>query len=512
MSIEHYYETGELFDGRYKLLRPLSTEGGTADVWLATDMNTIDAPTEFDEDDVVYVNGERIGGKDSGEGETGMQVAIKIYRPKNALDIEGEQRFRDEFKIVYNCHHANLLQPSHFSIFNEVPYLVLPFCRDGSAEKLIENKPDNDTLWKFVFDVASGLAYLHACTPPIIHQDVKPANVLIDSHRNFAITDFGISAKFGGNQHTYGYDDGNMGTLAYMAPERFEPEYIPTAPGDIWGLGATLYEIITSQVPFGEEGGAQQPDGPVNLQFPKDTDPSLQRLICACLAKNPDERPTAEVLIEAGRQQQFPIKKPSAWPKVLGAILAVAAIAALVWAFVFRPEPVTIVKAPPTRPAEEVFAEAKALLAYDHPDSLAAGLALMDSLGAQKYVPALWEMALTYGWFSDEESVRRKQVMGIEVGNTNVAQEAQALAPYLPKLDEYNQKAMSLFARIVESGDTVNLGLKAKAAYTLGIYYVYYTRNMTLALKQFQKGRTFAVQQNDTEMIDNFDAAIQQIK
>ena len=512
ISIQQYYESGELFDGRYKLLRPLSTDGATADVWLAVDMNTVDTNDFDDDDDVVYVNGERVSRNattESGEA-SGMQVAIKIYRPKNALDIEGEQRFRDEFKIVYNCHHANLLQPSHFSIFNEVPYLVLPFCRDGSAEKLVEQRPDNETLWKFVGDVAAGLAYLHACQPPIIHQDIKPGNVLLDAHHNFAITDFGISAKFGGNQHLY--EEGNAGTLAYMAPERFEAGYIAEAPSDIWALGATLYEIITGQVPFGEDGGMTQPDGPVALQFPKDADASMQRLITACLAKNPADRPTAAYLIEASRQHQYPVKKPSVWPKVIGSLLVVAAIAALVWAFVFRPEPVTIVEAAPARPAEEVFEEAKALLAYDNADSLAAGLALMDSLGAQKYVPALWEMALTYGWFSDAESQRRKQVLGIEVGNTNVADEAKPLSPYLPKLDDYNQRAMSLFARIVESGDSTNLDLQAKAAYTLGVYYVYYTRNMTLAQKQFLKGREFAERQGDADMIETIDAAIQQLK
>ena len=512
MNIQQYYESGELFDGRYRLDRPLSTDGATADVWLATDMNTIDTPLDVDDDDVVYVNGERVDKRNSAHNDTGMQVAIKIYRPKNALDIEGEQRFRDEFKIVYNCHHANLLQPSHFSIFNDVPYLVLPFCRDGSAEKLVEKRPDNDTLWKFVCDVAAGLDYLHACTPPIIHQDIKPGNVLIDLHHNFAITDFGISAKFGGSQHAYGFDDSVAGTLAYMAPERFDADYVPEAPGDIWALGATLYEILTQKVPFGEDGGMTQPDGPVTLQFPKDTAPSMQRLICACLANNPAERPTAAYLMEAGRQHQYPVKKPSKWPKILGGLVVVAAIIAVVWAFVFRPEPVTIVEALPARPAEEVFDEAKALLAYDNPDSLAAGLALMDSLGAQKYVPALWEMALTYGWFADDESQRRKKVLGIEVGNSNVTEEAQAIAPYLPKLDEYNQKAMSYFGHIVESDDTTHLDLKMKSAYTLGIYYVYYAQNKTLALKQFQKGRVFATTVGDSDMVEAFDAAIQQVK
>lgn len=99
-NIQGFADKGELFDGRYKLLHTLSTDGATADVWLALDTNTID--TAYDEDGTA-INGNA--------DETGMLVAIKIYKPKSALDIEGEQRFRDEYKIVYDCRHENLLQP-----------------------------------------------------------------------------------------------------------------------------------------------------------------------------------------------------------------------------------------------------------------------------------------------------------------------------------------------------------------------------------------------------------------
>ena len=107
---------GSLFDGRYKLLRPLSSDGGTADVWLALDTNTIDEVYDEEEDKVLS------------EEETGIKVAIKIYRPKNALDL-GEQRFREEFKIVFNCHHTNLVQPINFSIFEGIPYWCCPIVK-----------------------------------------------------------------------------------------------------------------------------------------------------------------------------------------------------------------------------------------------------------------------------------------------------------------------------------------------------------------------------------------------
>ena len=187
VDVEQIAKEGKIFDGRYKLLKTLSTDGGTADVWLAIDINTIDNP------DLIGGNTENISPE-----ESGMLVAIKIYRPKNALDIEGEQRFRDEYKIVHNCRHTNLLQPTNFSICNETPYLELPYCKNGSSELLIGKELKEKDIWKFVFDVSSGLSYLHACNPPIIHQDIKPANVLIDDYFNYAITDFGISSQRGG--------------------------------------------------------------------------------------------------------------------------------------------------------------------------------------------------------------------------------------------------------------------------------------------------------------------------
>ena len=201
LDIEQFADSGELFDGHYKLLRPLSTDGATADVWTALDVNTMNDPSQVNE----------LDGLSEDEAEAyGLVIAIKIYRPHNALDIEGEQRFREEYMIVFNCHHTNLIHPTHFSIFKGIPYLVLPFCRFGSSERLIGREIDENEIWKYILDVSSGLAYLHALQPPIIHQDIKPGNILIDDNNNFAITDFGISSKRGG-QHGY-YEEENSGS------------------------------------------------------------------------------------------------------------------------------------------------------------------------------------------------------------------------------------------------------------------------------------------------------------
>jgi len=292
IEIEKYIDDKGLFDGRYLLLRQLSTAGGTADVWLAEDKDTEDEKlADEDGDEIVKVEG------------SAVLVAIKIYRPKNILDAEGIQTFKKEYKTVYNCHHANLLKPTGFSIIDDsIPYLIMPYCEKGSAEKLVGKLSDKDDIWKFIFDTASGLAYLHSCNPPIIHQDIKPANILIDDKNNYCITDFGISVKSGNDNENY-LDDENSGTIIYMPPERFMDGYEANAKSDIWSLGATIYELITGDVPFGDKGGKKQSETDVIPQIKKKIPKSIKSLVYSCLNANPEKRPSAEVVAEIARKK-----------------------------------------------------------------------------------------------------------------------------------------------------------------------------------------------------------------
>lgn len=292
IEIEKYIDEKGLFDGRYLLLRQLSTVGGTADVWLAEDKDTEDEKlADEDGGEIVKIEG------------SAVLVAIKIYRPKNILDAEGIQTFKKEYKTVYNCHHANLLKPTGFSIIDEsIPYLIMPYCEKGSAEKLVGKLSDKDDIWKFIFDTASGLAYLHSCNPPIVHQDIKPANILIDNKNNYCITDFGISVKSGKDSENY-LDDENSGTIIYMPPERFMDGYGANAKSDVWSLGATIYELITGDVPFGDKGGEKQIDTDVIPQIKAKIPKSIKSLVYSCLNANPEKRPSAEVVAEIARKK-----------------------------------------------------------------------------------------------------------------------------------------------------------------------------------------------------------------
>lgn len=289
-DLSKYIDGGLLFDGHYRLIKLLSTEGGTADVWLAENYESVDTKLSEDTDDVIRVDG------------TGVLVAIKIYRPKNILDVDGEQNFRSEFKTIFNCHHTNLLPTTDYSICEGMPYLVMPFCENGSAESLIGKLDSEDDIWKFLADVSAGLSFLHSVNPPIIHQDIKPANILIDSNRNYCITDFGISVKSGVEDDRY-LDNESSGTTIYMPPERFKDGYKPNAGSDIWSFGATVYEILTEDVPFGNQGGAAQLEGAQIPPIKNAVSKKIKNIVYACLNADPQKRPSAEYIAEYARRK-----------------------------------------------------------------------------------------------------------------------------------------------------------------------------------------------------------------
>ncbi len=374
LDFEALLRSDQLFDGHYKLIRTLSTDGATADVWLALDMNTIDQNAQENDE------------------SSGMLVAIKIYRPKNALDQEGEQRFRDEYKIAHECRHVNLLPPEGFSIFQGMPYLILPYCEAGSAEQLIGKNQTNDEIWKFIADVAAGIDRLHNNKPQIIHQDIKPANILIDNNGNYTITDFGISSRSSGPANSY-YDEYNSGTLAYMAPERFGDDLKPMAESDIWAFGATLCEILTGQMPFGEDGGLKQKNDKQATDVLNDVPTPFKSLIRDCLNLNPDKRPTARKIMDIARAKRYPTNGKRT---LLLVFISLIAIAGVVFFLLHSPKKGKEIKAPTiTYNLDEVT------VMLNDSSTCHKGLLLLDSLVNTKDAKATYLKSRLYFNASD---------------------------------------------------------------------------------------------------------------
>ncbi len=426
-------------------------------------------------------------------------MAIKIYRPQNALDIEGEQRFRDEYMIVFNCHHTNLIHPTHFSIFKETPYLVLPYCKLGSSELLIGNELDNENIWKYIKDVESGIAYLIALTPPIIQQDIKPANILLDDTLHYAITDFGISSQKGG-VHGFYYDDENSGTLAYMAPERFQEGTEPIPQSDIWAFGATLCEILTGKVPFGEDGGKNQKEFNAAMPVIPNVSSDIQRLIHACLSLEPGDRPSAEQIIMAAEARQYPVKSKKT---LFGAIIVIV-LALVVCATYFLSNSNEKIEKNQATP-EELYNIALNKMNSNDFNSLQAGLYIMDSLSNINYIPAIYEMAFTYGWFSDSISVNRKRVLGIAMEDN-----------YLPVSDRYSNMAVALFTRIMELNDSSYAEINAQATYRLACYYVNsnnnFKQNLVTGKRLLLCSRDWAIMAGDNKLLESIEKGLASIQ
>lgn len=267
----HMIEKGCFFAERYELTKQLG-RGGFSEVWLAKDKLT------------------------------DVQVAIKIYAPGVGIDDDGISSFTKEFALVFEMNHSNILHPTHYDCYQRMPYLILPYCKNGSAFKFVTSNTrlPEDECWKLIRDVAEGLAYLHEKTPPIIHQDIKPDNILISDENRYMITDFGISTRIRStiNRNKKNKEDEDAGTLAYMGPERFSSNPAPIMASDIWSLGATLYEILTGDVPFGNSGGLVQKNGAEIPIITQNYSEDLKNTIYTCISLDTWNRPTSRQLAD----------------------------------------------------------------------------------------------------------------------------------------------------------------------------------------------------------------------
>ena len=252
-----------IFHDRY-LLKEIKGRGSFGEVWLAHDL------------------------------KLDIDVAVKVYI---ALDTRGIEEFKTEYKTAFGLNHPNLLHAHHFDTLEDRPYLVMPYCPD-SALNLIGNI-DETTMWRMIRDVASGLSYLHGLQ--IVHHDIKPDNILIDTNGNFVITDFGISVKFRStlrrNSQRQLQKQERSGSLPYMGPEMFAEEAEAVNATDIWALGVTMYEMLSGELPFFGQGGAMQMNGAQVPELKGNWSDNLKKVVKMCLAPNSWDRPSAQQLV-----------------------------------------------------------------------------------------------------------------------------------------------------------------------------------------------------------------------
>ena len=177
----------------------------------------------------------------------------------------------------------------------EEPMLVMEFMQYGSLYDLLHNETiviDGELICPILQDIARGARFLHAADPPIIHGDLKAANVLVDSRFRAKISDFGLSAK---KKYL-----GATGTPYWMAPELLRRESTNSAESDVYSFGIILYELYSRKDPYEGEDPATVLDEIVDKNVnkrpsvPAGMPPKIAEIMNECVDGNPEKRPTFE--------------------------------------------------------------------------------------------------------------------------------------------------------------------------------------------------------------------------
>jgi eukaryotic-like serine/threonine-protein kinase len=174
----------------------------------------------------------------------GRQVALK-FLPLLHEEL-ARTRFQREAKALRRMDHPNVVKVLDTGEAEGMPYMVFDFVPGGSLAERMENGPLSPGEALGLLDgIAKGLDYAHG--RGIVHRDVKPANVLLDTAGVPVIADFGLVRLL--EQPTATATGLFAGTPAYMSPEQAEGQAIGAA-SDQYSLAAMAYELLTGQVPF----------------------------------------------------------------------------------------------------------------------------------------------------------------------------------------------------------------------------------------------------------------------
>jgi len=237
----------------------------------------------------------------------GRLVAVKMMRPELAHDEEFLGRFRSELNRMLQVPPFSTAAVLDADPDHDPPYLVMEYVDGPSLSTVVRDSGvlTGSTLHGLAAGMATALSAIHGAG--VIHRDLKPDNVLL-ARGGLKVIDFGIARAFEAtSQHTR--TDHLVGTVAYMAPERFDPvdERPVTSAADIFAWGALVTFAATGRTPF----AAESPPATamrILTQPPRlDGLPgTLRDLVESALSKVPEDRPTARDLLSALEAAQAP--------------------------------------------------------------------------------------------------------------------------------------------------------------------------------------------------------------
>ncbi|XP_030953251.1 calcium/calmodulin-regulated receptor-like kinase 2 [Quercus lobata] len=171
------------------------------------------------------------------------EVAVKVLASNSK---QGEKEFQTEVSLLGRLHHRNLVNLVGYCVDKGQHMLIYEFMSNGSLANLLYGEGERILSWderlQIALDIAHGIEYLHeGAVPPVIHRDLKSANILLDRSMRAKVADFGLSKE----EVFDGRNSGLKGTYGYI-----DPVYVSTnnftMKSDIYSFGIIIFELITS--------------------------------------------------------------------------------------------------------------------------------------------------------------------------------------------------------------------------------------------------------------------------
>ena len=217
------------FLGKYKLLGHIGT-GGMSSVYLAQHVRM------------------------------GDRRAIKVLPKSRVADATYLARFQLEAKAIASLNHHNIVLAYDIDNEGDVHYIVMEYVDGLDLQQLVkrDGPMDFSTAADIIAQAARGLEHAH--NNGVIHRDVKPANLLVDPKGVVKLLDMGLALVSAGDDEslTVANNENVLGTADYLAPEQALNSHAVDHRADIYGLGCTLYYLLTAKPPFSDGTLAQR--------------------------------------------------------------------------------------------------------------------------------------------------------------------------------------------------------------------------------------------------------------
>jgi len=224
---------------------------------------------------------------------TGHSVAIKILKSEYNNDAEFLERFQREAHAAGRMSHHNIVNLLDVGTEGEFRYLVLEYISGNTLKDIIKEKGalNPNTAIQITIRILSALQHAH--DNGIIHRDIKPQNILVNTNGHIKVADFGIARIT--NTKTISKKDVVIGSVHYSSPEQARGSVVE-ATSDIYSTGIVLYEMLTGRVPFMGDNPVTVAMQQVNAMPPPIRElnpaihPAIASVVMKALEKSPQKR------------------------------------------------------------------------------------------------------------------------------------------------------------------------------------------------------------------------------